>query len=351
MVDTTMKAVVFDGPMQYAVKDVPVPQIEPASFLLKVIGCGLCGSDLRTLRSGHARITPPWIIGHEFSGHVVDVGKECSHLWQKGDIIAVGPVVYCGQCDYCRKEQFEFCLHYKEIAQQWPGGMAEYVAIPPECIKSGNIRHVPKGADPILATVAEPLSSCINAQQRSKVGSGDVVVIIGCGPIGCLHATLARLNGVERVIMADISETKINLARCFEPDAVIDTQKTDLVEQVKKMTNGKGADVVIIAATAPELVVQSVEMAAKAGRILLFAGLPKDRSRPPVDMNIIHYNALNLIGTTIYAPRHFKMAIDLIAAGKIQIEKIVTDRLPLSKFEEGVEKAINGETLKVVFLP
>jgi L-iditol 2-dehydrogenase len=170
--------------------------------------------------------------------------------------------------------------------------------VPPEAIRLGVIERVPAGVDPGNAAIAEPISSCLNAQERGRIGLGDTVVIIGSGPIGCIHIVLARLHGADRVIIADINAERLRLAAPFEPDAAIDVSKMDIVSQVRRLTNGKGADVIVTATPAPTAVVQGVEMARKGGRILLFGGLPKDDSRPPVDMNLVHYNALSLIGTT-----------------------------------------------------
>jgi L-iditol 2-dehydrogenase len=141
------------------------------------------------------------------------------------------------------------------------------------------------------------------------------------------------------------------LAKVFEPDAVIDADRTDLVETVRRLTDGKGADVVITATSAREAPVQAVRMAAKGGRILLFGGLPKDSNLPLIDLNLVHYNALHLIGTTIFAPRHFQTALELIASGKVPADKLVTHRFKLEDFKKGAMMALEGKVLKAVFMP
>ncbi len=347
----TMKAVVVRAPMAFDVEDVPMARPSKRGLLLKVAACGLCGSDLRTLRSGHWRVTFPWIIGHEISGEVVEVGDRYEGQWQKGDMLAVGPVVYCGVCDFCINGQYELCENYREIAQAWPGGFAEYVALPEESLRLGTIQRVPESLDPILACVSEPISSCVNAQDRSGVGLGDTVVIIGAGPIGCIHTSLARARGADKIFIADIVDERLKMAEAFEPDATINVAETDVVEEVRRLTDGKGAEVIITATPAPVAVVQAVEMARKGGRILVFGGLPKDKSKPGVDMNTVHYNALYMIGTTTFAPRHQRVALRLMADDRIPVDKLVTHRFPLSEFKEGATLALAGKTLKAVFLP
>jgi L-iditol 2-dehydrogenase len=295
-----MKAIIVRAPMDFGLEEVPVPAVAAQGLLLRVIACGLCGSDLRTLRSGHRRVTLPWIIGHEISGEVVAVGADYEGPWQVGDRLTVGPVVYCGECDFCINGQYEFCEAYREIAQAWPGGFAEMLAIPPEALRRGTIHRVPQGLDPAYAAVSEPISSCVHAQERGQVGLGDTVVIIGSGPVGCVHTSLARARGAARIIVADVMDERLRLVEPFGPDATVNAAQVDLVAEVQRLTHGKGAEVVITATPAPIAVVQAVEMARKAGRILVFGGLPKDQSRPGVDVNTIHYNALQMIGTTTF---------------------------------------------------
>lgn len=348
---STMKAVVVRAPMDYSLEEVPRPVAAERGLLLKVIACGLCGSDLRTLRSGHRRVTFPWTIGHEICGTVAELGAAYQGQWRVGDLLAVAPLAYCGKCDFCFDGQYELCEDYREIAQAWPGGLAEYIAIPEECLRLGTIRPVPEGLDPAFAALSEPISSCVHAQEKGQVGLGDTVVIIGAGPIGCIHTSLSRARGASRVYIADIVAERLRLCEAFGPDATINASQVDLVTEVQRLTRGQGADVIVTATPAPIAQVQAVEMAKKGGRVLLFGGLPKDQSRPGVDMNLVHYNALHLIGTTTLAPRHQRVALDLVTSGRIPAGKLVTHRLPLAEFVEGAALAMEGKALKVVFFP
>jgi len=243
------------------------------------------------------------------------------------------------------------CENYREIAQAWPGGLAEQMAVPPEAIRLGVIERVPAGVDPAHAAIAEPISSCLNAQEKGEVGLGDTVMIIGAGPIGCIHAALAQLRGAEKVFIADVNAERLKLTEPFMPDAVLDASRVDLVAEVRRLTGGKGADVIITATPAPVAAVQAVEMARKGGRILLFGGLPKDESKPGIDLNLVHYNALHLIGTTIFAPRHYRLAVHLVASGRIPVARLITHRFPLKDFVRGATMALEGKVLKAVFEP
>lgn len=349
--EQNMKALVVRAPMKFEVEEVPEPDVPEGGFLLKVVACGLCGSDLRTLRSGHRKVTFPWIIGHEICGTVEKVGKGYRGQWQEGDLVAVGPVVYCGRCDFCINGQYELCEGYREIAQAWPGGFADYIAIPEEAVRLGTIWPVPEGLDPAFAAISEPISSCVNAQEKGHIQLGDTVVVIGAGPVGYIHTSLARVRGADRIFIADIVDERLKMAEAFEPDETINAADTNLVEKVRELTDGRGAEVVITATPAPVAVVQAVEMARQGGRILVFGGLPKDNSKPGVDINTLHYNALHVIGNTTFAPRHQRMALELLASGRIPADKLVTHRFPLSEFKRGADMALEGKVLKAVFLP
>ncbi len=347
----TMRAIMVRAPMDFGPVDVPVPECPEGGLLLKVRACGLCGSDLRTLRSGHRKVTLPWIIGHEISGEVVATGGRQAGPWRKGDLLSVAPLVYCGSCDFCRAQRYELCSGYREIAQAWPGGFAEYIAIPPEAVELGTIRAVPRGLELDVAAIAEPVSSCIHAQEVGQVGEGDTVVVMGTGPVGCIHIALARSRGAETVIGVDINKWRLSQAAEFEPDHLIDSGDGNLKETIMKVTGSRGADVVITANPSGRAQVQAVEIARKGGRILLFGGLPRDDCRPGIDMNLVHYNALRLIGTTIFAPRHHEQALELLASGRLDGKKIITHRAALDDFSSIAGEALEGKVRKAVITP
>jgi L-iditol 2-dehydrogenase len=347
----TMRALVVRAPMDFSVETVARPLAPAGGLLLKVEACGLCGSDLRTLRSGHRHVTFPWTIGHEVAGTVAAVGSGYDGPWRTGERLAVGPLAYCGVCDFCLAGEYELCESQREIGQAWSGGLAEYLAVPAECVRLGNVRAVPAEMEPWKAAVVEPVSSCVNAQEKADVRLGDTVVVIGSGPIGCIHVALAKARGAFRVFVVDIDQGRLELAKPFGADALIDSTKVDAVAAVRELTGGKGATVVIAATPAPAASVQAVEMARKGGRVLQFGGLPKDDSKPGVDMNLVHYNGLHLIGTTTFAPKHNARALELIASGKVPAELLVTHRFPLEDFVEGAKLALAGKALKAVFEP
>lgn len=345
-----MHAVVVRAPGDYGLEEIPTPLCPRDGALLRVTACGLCGSDLRTLRSGHLRVELPWVLGHEVCGTLVATGSDYRGPYSAGDVLAVAPLAYCGSCDFCESGAYELCEAQREIAQAWPGGFAEYMALPEPCLSLGTIVPAPRNLDPALAAVSEPVSSCVNAQEKGETGLGDTVVIIGAGPIGCIHTALARARGADRVLVADTQASRLASCQPFGPDVVINAAETRVVDEVRRETDGRGPEVVICATAAPIAQVQAVEMARKGGRVLFFGGLPKDQSKPGINTNLIHYRGLHVIGTTTFAPRHQKIALSLLASGRIRGDKLITHRLPLAQFQEGVRLASQGDALKVVFV-
>lgn len=346
-----MKAVIVRSPGKFGLEEVEAPPCPDAGILIKVLACGLCGSDLRTLRTGHHRVKLPFIIGHEVCGEIIETGPSYSGSWKPRDRLAVSPLVYCGRCEFCRKERYELCSDYLELAQAWPGGLAEYMAIPAEAVDRGTILKIPDTMDPTFATLVEPLSSVVHAQEKGDIGQGDTLVIIGAGPIGALHLHLARSRGADTILVADISKQRLKMMEQDRPDFLLDAKQSDIVEEVRRLSGGMGADVIITANPDPETQIQAVEMAKKGGRILVFGGLPPEKATPGINMNTVHYRALSLIGTTIFAPRHNAMALKLIAEGRIPAEKIISHRFALSDFKTGADLALAGEARKVVFNP
>lgn len=349
-VTNNMNALVFLGPEKMVLEEVSIPSCPPEGILLKVKACGLCGSDLRTYHSGHTNVRPPWILGHEIAGVVAEVGKEIQG-YKIGDRLAVAPPVYCGRCIFCRQDEYDLCLNIKEIAQHWPGGFAEYMIIPPEALFLGNVNPIPANISYCEATISEPLSSCIKAQEIGRVEVGESVVIIGAGPIGCFHAEIAHTRGASKVMIMDILEERLELAKRFNPEVLINSAGPGYIPRVLKETDNLGADVVIVACPSEKAQIESLEMVRKGGRVIFFGGLPHGKSQVLLDTNLIHYKNLRIHGSSTFTPRHHKLAIEMIAEGKIKANKYITDVFSLQEYQKAIKVLELGKALKVVLMP
>jgi len=271
--------------------------------------------------------------------------------YRVGDRLSVAPPVYCGQCYFCQQGLYYLCENIRELAQHWPGGFAEFMVIPPEALKCGNVNFMPGGMSFEEAAISEPPSSCINAQEVAQVTMGETVTVVGAGPIGCFHLEIARARGALRIIIMDILKNRLELAGRFSPDLVIDNSKEDYLQKVMQVTGNRGSDLVIVACPSAKAQMDSLLIARKGGRVIFFGGLPHGKSLVSLDTNLIHYKALGVMGSTSFSPRHNKMALQLIAQGKIRARKYITHLFPLEDFKEAIRVIERGEALKVVLKP
>lgn len=343
-----MKAAYVTAPMSIQVRDVPTPQVPDDGLLLAVRACGVCGSDLRRWREGPAEGGETLVAGHEFSGVVDAVGGNVTE-YHVGDRLAVAPDVHCGACWYCERGMYNLCddLRLVGITPGMDGGFAEYVALPGKVLANGVVHRVPDALTWEQAALAEPLSSVLAAHQAAGTTLGDTVVVMGAGPIGCLHMAVARARGA-RVILSEPSAPRRSMAERFGPDVVIDPSIEDPVGAVRRATDGRGADVAICANPVAVTHTQAVELVRKRGTVVLFGGLPKAAPMTSLDANRIHYGEVRVIGAFSYHPTFHALALDAIGRGLIDSDQVITRTLPIDDVDEAFRVAAGGEALKVM---
>jgi L-iditol 2-dehydrogenase len=338
------------APGDLRVEDLPVPEAGPGDLVIRVRTCSTCGTDAKIFRFGHHHISLPRVLGHEVAGEVTQVGSGVGD-WSEGDRVQIIAAIPCGVCHYCRKGQHTVCEDLESIGYQYDGGFAEFMRVPAKVLAVEGVNRVPEHVPFEQASLTEPLACGLNGQELAQVGEGDAVVILGAGPIGCLHVRLARARGAGTVVLIDVNQGRLDLAARAEPDVSIDSTKDDPVDAVRKMTEGRGADVVITATGVGQAQEQALEMTAPRGRISLFGGLPKDNSTIRFDSNLVHYGEISVFGAYGSAPRHNREALSLIADGKVRVDDLITHRMPLADVHRAIETVISGEGLKVVIEP
>jgi L-iditol 2-dehydrogenase len=346
-----VKAATFHEPGDLRIEDIAEPDCGPRELKLRMRATATCGTDAKIWRHGHHRLDPPQVIGHELAGEVVEVGDETSGF-AVGDRVQVIAAVPCGDCPACKADAMTVCPNQTSMGYQYPGGFAEYMIVPEQVLKVDGVNLIPEGLSFAEASVTEPLACALNAQELARVGDGDVVVVMGAGPIGCMHVRLARSLGASTVYLVDVNADRLALsADRVHPEASIDGSTQDVVEAVMKLTDGRGADVIITAAPAAIAQEQAIEMAAPQGRVSFFGGLPKDDPYIRCDSNIVHYRELFLIGANGSSPDHNRRALELIATGAVPVDDLITHRMPLDQVHEAIEAVISGEAIKVVVEP
>jgi len=344
-----MKGAILKDIEKLEIEDVKIPDPSENEILIKVKACAICGTDIKVFHHGHKHIVFPRITGHEVSGIVEKVGKNVKE-YKEGDRVAVAPAIPCGRCYYCRKGQQTMCEHLKAIGYHYDGGFAEYMLVPENAVLNGCVNKIPDTLSFELACLAEPLACVINGQILSRIEVGDIILILGAGPIGILHSLLAKVNGAGKVILADISEERIKEAE-FTGCYLINMNKTDIYEEVKKITDGHMADRVIVAVGSKQAQEISLKLVAKRGSINFFGGLPKEAPYIQFDSNLLHYGEFFVVGTHGSTPLQNKIAIELLSTGRINIEKLITHKLPLEKIKDGFEIVENKKGMKVLIMP
>jgi L-iditol 2-dehydrogenase len=309
------------APGDLRIEDAPVPEADRGELVIRVRTCSTCGTDAKIFRFGHHHISLPRVLGHEVAGEITDVGSEVEG-WSLGDRVQV-----------------------------IDGGFAEFMRVPRKVLAVDGVNRIPEHVRVESASLTEPLACVLNGQELANVGEGDAVVVLGAGPIGCLHVRLARARGATTVTLVDVNQARLDLAARAEPDATIDSTKDDPIDAVRKMTNGRGADVVITATGVGQAQEQALEMTAPRGRISLFGGLPKDDSTIRFDSNLVHYRELSVFGAYGSAPRHNREALSLIADGRVRVDDLITHRMPLADVNRAIETVMSGAGLKVVIQP
>jgi L-iditol 2-dehydrogenase len=346
-----MKVAKFHSPGDIRLEDVDEPRVLAGELKIRVRNCSACGTDLKISRSGHPNMSAPQIMGHEIAGEIVEVGDGVLS-WARGDRVQVIAAIPDGTCADCVAGHQSICPNQLSMGYQFAGGFAEYMIVPREVLAVNGVTKIPEAVSFAEASLAEPLACVLNGQELARVGSGDTVVVVGSGPIGCLHVRLARARGAARIILIDVNaERLVAAAALVLPDLTIASEGIDPIAAVFEATGGRGADVVITAAASATAQEQGLRMLARRGRLSLFGGLAKDAPNITVDSNLVHYRELTIVGVNGSSPDHNKRALALIASREVPVLDLITHRFPLSQFFEALEVVATGEAIKVTIEP
>jgi L-iditol 2-dehydrogenase len=345
-----MKAVVYYGAGDIRAEEWPEPIPASDNLIVEVHCCAICGTDLKLATTGNPRCHPPRVIGHEMVGHVVHVGSEVEGF-APGDRVTLATTLACGECNMCQRGLGNMCPNAKPISYDFDGAFAERLTIPPLALRGGNVVKVPARVPDEAAALSEPLSCAINAQELAGVRPGDRVLVVGGGPLGALHAEVAKALGASQVMIVQRSEPRLSMLRLLRNVKVIAGAQEDVRGQVMAQTDGLGADVVIVCAPNREAQEQAIQFARKGGVVSLFASLPKGASDITFDSRVIHYSELRIVGASDSRPEHVIQVVRLLAAGKIDTVPIITHRVHLEDIHTGLELMQTKRSLKVLVYP
>lgn len=334
----TMKTAVMLGIGKMGFEQRPIPQPKEDEVLVKVEHVGVCGSDVHYYehgRIGNYIVQPPFVLGHEAGGTVVQVGKNVKHL-KVGDRVAMEPGKTCGKCEYCRKGLYNLCRDVVFFATPPVNGVfQEYVAHEADlCFK------LPEHMDTMEGALIEPLAVGMHASIQGGAHAGQTAVVMGSGCIGLVSMLALKYQGVDRVFVVDVIEKRLDKALELGADAVINGMKTDTVEEIMRLTDGRGVDLVIETAGTDITAQQAVHCCKKAATVV-FVGYTRSG-----DVQLPLSEALDkeLSFKTIFRYRHiYPMAIEAVASGRIHVKGIVTDIYDLDDIQKAMDDCVTNK--------
>ncbi len=345
-----MKAAFLEKLGQLTVREVARPELEPGSVLVRVRACTICATDLRIYHYGHSRIQLPHVLGHEIAGEIASATNGTG-AYRIGERVAVTPHIPCGTCFYCRHGEPGYCTNRVTFGYQLPGGFAEYLLVPAGAIQSGGLNRFPGTVSFAEATLAEPLSCCLRGQRLANLKAGDTVVVIGGGPIGLMHCRLARFLGADKIILIGKNLKRLEKVNLGGIDHLIDAAGHRTLEEVHTITEGRGAEVVIVACSVRQAQEESLTYAAPGGRINLFGGLPPNEPPIRVDSNLIHYRELRLTGSHGSTKEEIQQALRLIVDKKLALSDLISDTFSLNEIRQAFALADSRQGMKVTVCP
>ena len=351
-IPSTMQAAVYRGVNDVRLEEVPVPAIAAGELLVKVHTCGICGTDLKKIATGSH--SAPRIFGHETTGVVVGAGTGVAKF-RVGDRVMVFHHIPCGDCYYCKHKVFAQCPTYKKVGatagyEPSGGGFAEYVRVMDWIVSRGGVVRIPDDVSFEQASFIEPVNTCMKGVETLRLAPGESVLVIGQGPIGIILSVLARRCGA-RVITSDLYPQRLTIARTFDLNENIDASASDTVSTITKMTEGRGADAVILAVAGNGLIRPAMEATRPGGRVLLFA--QTQHGEAIIDPAGVCVDEKSLLGS-------YSASIDLqeesarfVLGREMDLERLISHRFPLTDSIDALHLAAHPkpDSMKVVIQP
>ncbi len=350
-VPQAMRAAVYTGNCNIDVQSIPVPRIGPGELLIRVHACGICHTDLKKIE--HNLLAPPRVYGHETAGEIAAVGEGVKGF-EVGERVIVFHHIPCMECFYCRHKLYAQCAVYKKVGvtagfEPAGGGFSQYVRAMDWIVRRG-VEKIPDGVSYERACFVEPLNTCLKGVVQMNLRSDDLVVILGQGPIGLLFTMLVKRTGAT-MLATDTMPFRRDLAVRFGAQAAFDPRDAELHSRIKELTQGRGADAIIIAASAPGIVEQAVRYSRPGSRILLFAQT-SHTERIELSGADICVGERTLFGSYSASVDIQKESADLVFK-ELPIEDLISHRFPLSQIRQGIDLALHPEptSLKIVVQP
>lgn len=335
----------MEGAGRASVKDLSIPSLQGGDLLVEMKACGLCGSDLEKIHGDYTAAPP--ILGHEAVGIVKEVGDGVE-AFHEDERIFPHHHVPCYECEHCRRGSETMCPEYREWHLD-PGGFSEYFRVPAWNVEHGGILMLPDSISFEEGSFIEPLACCLRALDRFEVQEGGDVLVAGAGPMGLLALQLLRRYGAGRVMVSEVSPYRLEYADRMGADVVLNPMEVNVPREILRMTDRTGVDLAVVATGSPKALKQAMQSVRRGGRIGLI-GIPEEGSSLEGISELVT-REISLLSSNAATERETKRALDMISEGVIDVESMVTHRVPLGEFPEAVELAQKAESIKVVVVP
>jgi L-iditol 2-dehydrogenase len=350
-IPATMRAAVYRGVNDVRLETVPVPAIGPKEMLVRVHTCGVCGTDLKKISTGSH--SAPRIFGHETSGVVAAVGKDVGE-YQAGDRVMVFHHIPCRNCFYCDTKTFAQCATYKKVGctagfEPSGGGFAEYVRVMDWIVQHGTVR-IPDDVSYEQACFVEPINTCLKGVYALNLRPGETVLTIGQGPIGIILGVLAKRAGAT-LITSDLYPERLKIGSSFGLDLKIEASRANVVERVRELTQGRGADAVILAVGGNSLIGTAMDAARPGGRVLLFA--QTQHGEAVIDPAAICVDEKTLVGSYSASIDLQEESVRFVMNREMDLERLISHRFPLTTSPEALDLAAHPQpsSMKIVIQP
>ncbi len=343
-----MKALLLTEYSKLEMADLPVPQPAAQEVLIRVEACGICGSDVHGYDGSSGRRIPPIVMGHEAAGTIEAVGSGVGDF-HKGQRVTFDSTIYCGECEYCQKGQMNLCGNREVLGVSTPefrraGAFADYVVVPARVLYT-----LPDSVSFAEAAMVEPLSVAVHAVAVSDIAKSSTALVVGAGMIGLLVLQALKVAGCKQIIVSDIDDTRLKLARDMGATATINAKTTDAVAEVKKLTSGAGVDTALEAVGSTPTIKAAIESVKRGGTVTLIGNIAPNVEIP---LQAVVSRQIRLQGSAASAGE-YPQAIDLIAQGAVTVKPLITAVAPLEDGAQWFTRLHNREAnlMKIVLSP
>jgi L-iditol 2-dehydrogenase len=341
-----MKQAILHAPLELKVEDVDIPPLDEGDLLLRVETSLVCGTDVRIYEGRKKRnVTYPTVLGHEFSGTIVDSAGPLPDGLSQGGLVCVYPLLPCGECVACTRDHPNICRNRVAFGYQLPGGFGQYVRVPADAVRRGNVVPV-DGVSPGAAAIVEPLACAYNAQRLAGVRGARTMLVSGCGPLGLMHIRLARHLGVERIAAVDPIADRRAVAEQSGADLTLGPDD-DTAQRILDWTGGAGVDVLVAAVGRTDAIHPYLGILAPGARISVFAGFSGEGTALEIPANDIHYNEWSVVGASSSRLADFQEVAGWVRSGALKVDDLVGSQLPLEQAVDAIQLAASGRDMRV----